>query len=168
MKYSEAQKIVHEWISQFPEGYFSPSWIVTQMAEEQGELLEQIEANNLKEIKKEIGDMFFPFFCYANSRKINLEGNLNPITESYAPMEAYKQIINSVRKVAKESLHLFGPKKKKENEGTEQLKSLLEEGLTNIKKIAKAYEFKPMELFNNNIEKLYKRDNFRWERFDKK
>ncbi len=78
----EMQKEVHEYISQFKEGYFSPLAMLARMSEELGELAREINhyygekpkkaTEQPKTIEEELGDLLFVLICFANSLQINL------------------------------------------------------------------------------------------------
>ncbi|TCZ81191.1 nucleotide pyrophosphohydrolase [Paenibacillus albiflavus] len=78
----ELQQEVHQYISQFKEGYFSPLSMMARMSEEVGELAREVnhqfgekpkkstEADN--SIEMELGDILFITICFANSLGIDL------------------------------------------------------------------------------------------------
>ncbi|MCR8642258.1 nucleotide pyrophosphohydrolase [Paenibacillus sp. N1-5-1-14] len=78
----DLQNEVHEYISQYKEGYFSPLSMLARMTEEVGELAREVnhefgekpkksteEANS---IEMELGDILFITICFANSLGIDL------------------------------------------------------------------------------------------------
>lgn len=77
------QKRVHEWVSQFEEGYFPPFEILAGLTEEVGELSREITyrlgvktkkpAEDVGEIEDEIADVLFVLSCIANSFDIDLD-----------------------------------------------------------------------------------------------
>lgn len=79
----DIQNEVHQYISQFKEGYFSPLSMLARMSEEVGELAREVnhyygekpkkssEADN--SIELELGDILFITVCFANSLGIDLE-----------------------------------------------------------------------------------------------
>ena len=79
----ELQKEVDQYIGQFKEGYFSPLAMLARLTEELGELSREVNhyygekpkksSEKEKEIKEELGDMFFVLICFANSLQIDLE-----------------------------------------------------------------------------------------------
>lgn len=83
MGLKEIQDKVHKWISQYPEGYWSPHEIISCLGEEYGEVCREI--NHLYGHKKkkstekpgnlenEICDIIFTLCCLANSHNINLD-----------------------------------------------------------------------------------------------
>jgi NTP pyrophosphatase (non-canonical NTP hydrolase) len=76
------QEEVHQYISQFKEGYFKPLTMLARMSEEVGELAREVnhvygekpkkpgEADN--SIEMELGDILFITICFANSLGIDL------------------------------------------------------------------------------------------------
>lgn len=78
----QMQTEVHEYISQFKEGYFSPLAMLARMTEELGELAREInhhygekpkkESEKPKTIEEELGDVLFVLICFANSLNIDL------------------------------------------------------------------------------------------------
>jgi NTP pyrophosphatase (non-canonical NTP hydrolase) len=78
----QMQDEVHEYISQFKEGYFSPLTMMARLTEEAGELAREVnhrfgekpkkksEAEN--SIEMELGDILFITICFANSLGIDL------------------------------------------------------------------------------------------------
>ncbi|MDQ0155202.1 nucleotide pyrophosphohydrolase [Robertmurraya andreesenii] len=79
----ELQAEVHEYISQFKEGYFSPLALMARMTEELGELAREVNhyygekpkkaTEDEKTIEEELGDVLFVLTCFANSLNIDLE-----------------------------------------------------------------------------------------------
>lgn len=78
----ELQAEVHEYISQFKEGYFSPLAMLARMFEEVGELAREVNHYYGEKPKKpteednsielELGDILFITICFANSLGIDL------------------------------------------------------------------------------------------------
>jgi len=78
----QMQSEVHEYISQFKEGYFSPLAMLARMTEELGELAREINhhygekpkkaSEKPKTIEEELGDVLFVLICFANSLNIDL------------------------------------------------------------------------------------------------
>lgn len=78
----EIQKRVHQYISQFEEGYFSPLSLVARLSEEVGELAREVNHTYGEKTKKasepdssmteELGDIIFVITCFANSLDIDL------------------------------------------------------------------------------------------------
>ena len=83
MGLKEAQKDVHEWVSQFKIAYFPPLAMIAQAAEELGELSREINnrygprtkksPEDTADIAAEITDMIFVMMCMANSHDIDLD-----------------------------------------------------------------------------------------------
>lgn len=90
---SEAQNVVHEYISQFKEGYFSPLAMMARLTEEMGELAREInhfygekpkkDTEDEKTIEEEIGDVFFVLICLANSLNVSLEDALALVMDKF-------------------------------------------------------------------------------------
>lgn len=78
----ELQKRVHQYISQFKEGYFSPLSLTARLTEEVGELAREIQhtygdkpkknEEDESSIEEEIGDILFVLACFANSLDFDL------------------------------------------------------------------------------------------------
>ncbi len=78
----ELQKRVHQYISQFKEGYFSPLSLTARLTEEVGELAREIQhtygdkpkkkEEDESSIEEEIGDILFVLACFANSLNFDL------------------------------------------------------------------------------------------------
>lgn len=83
MSFKDAQKDVHDWISQFKVGYFKPLEILTAISEEVGELARELNnrygprtkksPEDTADIEKEISDIMFNLMCLANSHDIDLD-----------------------------------------------------------------------------------------------
>lgn len=85
MNFSEAQKIVDDWVSNpnFSVKYFPPFEIIAQLSEEVGEISREIAhlhghkkkkvGENTDGLESEIGDVLFALICLANSHEISLE-----------------------------------------------------------------------------------------------
>tara|TARA_Y100000310_G_scaffold331607_1_gene405460 strand:+ start:2452 stop:2766 length:315 start_codon:yes stop_codon:yes gene_type:complete len=83
MSLKDAQKDVHDWVSQFEDPYFPPLSIIAQLSEELGELSREINnryggrvkksSENTKEIGDEIADVIFALNCLANSHDVDLD-----------------------------------------------------------------------------------------------
>jgi NTP pyrophosphatase (non-canonical NTP hydrolase) len=94
----EVQQEVHEYISQFKEGYFKPLSMLARMTEEVGELAREVnhlygekpkkpgEAENT--IANELGDIIFIVTCFANSLGIDLEQAFDEVMEKYRIRDA--------------------------------------------------------------------------------
>lgn len=87
MGLKEAQDKVHEWVSQFKEGYWQPHEILARLIEETGELAREINhlhgpkkkkpEEDVKELSGEMGDIIFTLCCLANSKGIDLDESFN-------------------------------------------------------------------------------------------
>ena len=83
MALSDAQHRVHQWISQFEEGYFHPLTNLARLTEEVGELAREINHRFGQKTKKkeeaegdlemEIADIVFVLICIANREGIDLD-----------------------------------------------------------------------------------------------
>ena len=83
MSLSESQRRVHEWISQFEEGYFHPLTNLARLTEEVGELAREINHRFGQKTKKkgeadgdlgmEMADILFVLICIANREGIDLQ-----------------------------------------------------------------------------------------------
>jgi len=79
----DIQLQVDKWIEQFKIGYYPPLAIITQAAEELGELAREINnrygprtkksPEDTADIAGEITDVIFAMICMANSHNINLD-----------------------------------------------------------------------------------------------
>jgi len=80
---SESQRRVHEWISQYEEGYFHPLTNLARLTEEVGELAREINHRFGEKTKKpaepeadlamEMADILFVLICMANREGIDLQ-----------------------------------------------------------------------------------------------
>jgi NTP pyrophosphatase (non-canonical NTP hydrolase) len=83
MSLSEAQRRVHDWISQFEEGYFHPLTNLARLTEEVGELSREINHRFGQKTRKaeepegdlamELADVLFVLICIANREGIDLD-----------------------------------------------------------------------------------------------
>lgn len=83
MSFAPIQKEVHEWISQFEEGYFAPLPMLARLTEEVGELARVLmhryggkppkAGEALGDTGEEIADAIFVLVCLANSLDIDLD-----------------------------------------------------------------------------------------------
>ena len=83
MSFSNAQRRVDAWISQFEEGYFHPLTNLARLAEEVGELAREINHRYGQKTKKaeepagdvgmEMADILFVIICMANREEIDLQ-----------------------------------------------------------------------------------------------
>ncbi len=93
MSLKEKQKIVDDWVSQYPEGYWSPHEIICRLAEETGELAREVnhcfgpkkkkDSEDAKEIGDEISDVIFTLICLANSLDIDLDKSFEKMMDKY-------------------------------------------------------------------------------------
>ena len=83
MSFKDAQKDVHEWVSQFTEGYWAPLEIMARLSEETGELARELNhiygpkkkksTEETRELGDEMADIIFTVCCLANSHSIDLD-----------------------------------------------------------------------------------------------
>ena len=83
MSLSDAQQRVHQWVSQFEEGYFQPLTNLARLTEEVGELAREINHRFGQKTKKkdepegdlamEMADILFVLICMANREGIDLQ-----------------------------------------------------------------------------------------------
>jgi NTP pyrophosphatase (non-canonical NTP hydrolase) len=88
---SESQRRVHEWISQFEEGYFHPLTNLARLTEEVGELAREINHRFGQKTKKqgeadgdlamEMADILFVLICIANREGIDLQSAFDNMME---------------------------------------------------------------------------------------
>jgi NTP pyrophosphatase (non-canonical NTP hydrolase) len=81
--FSEAQRRVDRWISQFEEGYFHPLTNLARLTEEVGELAREVNHRFGQKTKKkdeapgdlamEMADIIFVLICMANREGIDLD-----------------------------------------------------------------------------------------------
>lgn len=82
MSFSDAQRRVHAWISQYQEGYFHPLTNLARLSEEVGELAREVNHRFGQKTKKadepagdlgmEMADILFVLICMANREGIDL------------------------------------------------------------------------------------------------
>ncbi len=86
------QKSVHDWISQFEQGYWPPLSMLAAVTEEVGELAREI--NDREGYKKkrvadkadlglELADVLYSIVCIANYYHINLDDSFRAIMKKY-------------------------------------------------------------------------------------
>ncbi|WP_124727361.1 nucleotide pyrophosphohydrolase [Staphylospora marina] len=95
---SDIQQEVHEYISQFKEGYFKPLSMLARMTEEVGELAREVNHLYGEKPKKpgekentvsgELGDILFIVVCFANSLGISLEEAFDEVMQKYRTRDA--------------------------------------------------------------------------------
>ncbi len=93
MTLEEAQARVHEWISQFQEGYWPPLHNLARLVEEVGELARELNHRYGSKPKKpdeppqdlalEMADVLFVLLVLANEQKVNLGEALERVLEKY-------------------------------------------------------------------------------------
>lgn len=98
MEIKEMQQEVHNWISQFAEGYWQPLSLLARLIEETGELAREInhsygekpKKTNEKEgnIALELADIMFILAAFANSMDIDLEEAFKATMEKYRIRDA--------------------------------------------------------------------------------
>ncbi|MGH7578840.1 MAG: nucleotide pyrophosphohydrolase [Gemmatimonadales bacterium] len=91
MSLSESQRRVHQWISQYEEGYFHPLTNLARLTEEVGELAREINHRFGQKTKKqdegegdlamELADILFVLICMANREKIDLQDAFDRMME---------------------------------------------------------------------------------------
>lgn len=98
MEIKEMQAVVHEWISQFEEGYWSPSSMMLRLTEELGELAREVNHRYGEKPKKpeepegdlalEMADILFIIASMANSLNIDLEDAFRRTMQKYYTRDA--------------------------------------------------------------------------------
>ena len=93
MDLREAQRQVHEWISQFEEGYWPPLSNLARLTEEVGELARLMnhefghkpkkEGETEQELALELADILFVLVVIANQQGIDLDDALKRTLEKY-------------------------------------------------------------------------------------
>lgn len=93
MSFDVLQKEVHEWISQFEEGYWQPLAMLARVTEETGELAREINHRFGEKPKKpgepdqdlgmEIADIIFVLLSLANSQEIDMDHAWLRMMEKY-------------------------------------------------------------------------------------
>ncbi len=162
MNIALAQQEVNNWIQQFAIQYFKPHEIITQLAEELGEIANEILNQDIKRVGQEIGDLLFAIICMANSHGITLSDKTPALADN--PEKAFLALSYSISQIAREINHLYGPKKKKPQEESSTLQIRLQEGYESIQALAKSYKVEINESFSYIMKKLDKRDDGRWEK----
>jgi NTP pyrophosphatase (non-canonical NTP hydrolase) len=95
---SEAQRRVHQWISQYEEGYFHPLTNLARLSEEVGELAREINHRFGQKTKKpgepegdlamEMADILFVLICMANRESIDLQEAFDRMMEKVERRDA--------------------------------------------------------------------------------
>lgn len=98
MEIKEMQAVVHEWISQFEEGYWAPSSMMLRLTEELGELAREVNHRYGEKPKKpeepegdlalEMADILFIIASMANSLNIDLEDAFRRTMQKYYTRDA--------------------------------------------------------------------------------
>ena len=98
MSLSEAQRRVHQWISQYEEGYFHPLTNLARLSEEVGELAREINHRFGQKTKKpgepegdlamEMADILFVLICMANRESIDLQEAFDRMMEKVERRDA--------------------------------------------------------------------------------
>ena len=93
MSFQPLQHEVHQWISQFREGYFPPLALMARLTEETGELARAVmhryggktpkEGEDPGDIGGEIADAIFVLICLANSLDIDLDSEFRKMMAKY-------------------------------------------------------------------------------------
>jgi NTP pyrophosphatase (non-canonical NTP hydrolase) len=94
----ELQQEVHQYISQYKEGYFSPLSMMARMSEEVGELAREVNhqfgekpkksTEEENSIEMELGDILFITICFANSLGIDLTEAHNKVMHKFNTRDA--------------------------------------------------------------------------------
>lgn len=93
MELRDAQARVHEWISQFEEGYWPPLVNLARLMEEVGELAREMNHRFGDKTKRpdepeqdlalELADVLFVLLVMANQQEIDLEEALEGVLKKY-------------------------------------------------------------------------------------
>ncbi len=93
MEIENMQHVVHQYISQFKEGYFQPMTLVVRLTEELGEVAREINHLYGEKPKKpeeaegniglELGDMLFVITCLANRLEIDLTEAFQAVMQKF-------------------------------------------------------------------------------------
>lgn len=161
MSFEEKQKRVDEWVSQFKISYFSPHEIIVQLSEELGELAEAISKKQKEQITEEVSDVVFALICLTNRHNIKLNDVYEEESEN---KDAFLNLTIRIGQLSREISHTYGPKKKKKTEAQSSIKQRLEESFKAINYFVQKYEINLDEAFSKHMNKLYGRDNTRWEK----
>ncbi len=92
------QQTVHQYISQFKEGYFPPMELVARLTEELGEVAREVQHVHGMKKKKiteeessmeaELGDLLFVLICLANVEQVNLDQALARVMHKFETRDA--------------------------------------------------------------------------------
>lgn len=100
MDLKEAQARVHEWISEFEEGYWPPLHNLARLMEEVGELAREL--NHLygskpkrsdepeQELALELADVLFVLLVIANEQGIDLDDALDRVLRKYRARDSQR------------------------------------------------------------------------------
>ena len=100
MDLREAQGKVHDWISEFEEGYWPPLHNLARLMEEVGELAREL--NHLygskpkrrdepdSELAMELADVLFVLLVIANEQKIDLDDALKRVLDKYRARDSQR------------------------------------------------------------------------------
>jgi NTP pyrophosphatase (non-canonical NTP hydrolase) len=93
MELKEAQERVHEWISQFEEGYWPPLVNLARLVEEVGELSRELNHRYGSKRKRsnepetdlaiEMADVLFVLIALANEQGVDLEHAFERVMQKY-------------------------------------------------------------------------------------
>jgi NTP pyrophosphatase (non-canonical NTP hydrolase) len=95
---SEAQRRVHDWVSQYEAGYFDPLTNLARLTEEVGELAREINHRFGQKTKKddepegdlamEMADILFVLICIANREGLDLQMAFDRMMEKVETRDA--------------------------------------------------------------------------------
>ena len=98
MSFSDAQRQVDDWISQFEEGYWKPLSMLARVTEEVGELARLLNheygekpkkpGEAPQEVGEEIADVVFVLLALANSLEIDMDESFRKVIEKYRSRDA--------------------------------------------------------------------------------
>jgi len=93
MDTKQIQSEVHQWITQFEEGYWHPLSILARLTEEVGELAREVnhlygekpkkKTETPSDLEMELGDVLFVLACFANTQDISLDKAFVRVMEKY-------------------------------------------------------------------------------------
>ena len=105
MSLSESQQRVHQWISQYEEGYFHPLTNLARLTEEVGELARELNHRFGQKTKKadeppadlamELADILFVLICIANREGIDLQQAFDRMLEKVETRDAQRWTLKS-------------------------------------------------------------------------
>jgi NTP pyrophosphatase (non-canonical NTP hydrolase) len=104
---SESQRRVHQWISQYEEGYFHPLTNLARLSEEVGELAREINHRFGQKTKKadepegdlamEMADILFVLICMANREGVDLQEAFDRMMEKVESRDRERWTLKSVK-----------------------------------------------------------------------